>query len=385
MFSFMKKMVMSAVMFGLVFGQTPIIRVKQIGEWKTPEYWWKNQETVQLQTFLADDTSAPAFKNNNFDSWRDDILEMEVTLDDNNTGTNYITSVRFDIAFDNDLITWVEDDGTNTETSINAWTQGNSQVIKGSHISGWTEGDEADDSDYSFEVVHFSNVGYRDSLAVSGNNYEESISDTGYDWLRITMVSHGHDDNNDGVPDKHFGSGDGNQAQLIKLKFRINDVVDNYQPRSFRIPTFYNGNQGYYTYVSDGYLTNYKVYIDGNWGNAVTDNRTFNGGARGDITLHPKLVDVEGFARYIGEWADADGDGVKDNGEDFSQDTYPFWKVVFELDESNPDDNSNWYDIESVADDASVTDEDLSDDVIGDDSGTYYYLQNDRYKVEQQH
>ena len=30
---------------------------------------------------------------------------------------------RFDIAFDNDLITWVEDDGTNTETSINAWTQ----------------------------------------------------------------------------------------------------------------------------------------------------------------------------------------------------------------------------------------------------------------------
>ena len=372
MFQFMKKMVMSAVMFGLVFGQTPIIRVKQLGEWKTPEYWWKAQETLQLQTFLADDVSTPAYKNNNFDSWRDDILEMEVTLDDNNTGTSYITSVRFDIAFDNDLITWVEDDGTNTETSINAWTQGNSQVIKGSHISGWTEGDEADDSDYSFEVVHFSNVGYRDSLAVSGNNYEESISDTGYDWLRITMVSHGHDDNNDGVPDKHFGSGDGNQAQLIKLKFRINDVVDNYQPRSFRIPTFYNGNQGYYTYVSDDYLLDYKVYIDGNWGNAVTDNRTFNGGARGDITLHPKLVDVEGFARYIGEWADADGDGVKDNGENFSQDTYPFWKVVFELDESNPDDNSNWYDIESVADDASVTDEDLSDDVIGDD-GTYYY------------
>ena len=30
------------------------------------------------------------------------------------------------------------------------------------------------------------------------------------------------------------------------------------------------------------------------------------------------------------------------------QDTYPFWKVVFELDESNPDDNSNWYDIEEI-------------------------------------
>ena len=80
MFSFMKKMVMTAVMFGLVFGQTPIIRVKQIGEWKTPEYWWKNQETVQLQTFLADDVSTPAYKNNNFDSWRDDILEMEIIL-----------------------------------------------------------------------------------------------------------------------------------------------------------------------------------------------------------------------------------------------------------------------------------------------------------------
>ena len=138
MFQFMKKMVMSAVMFGLVFDKTPIIRVKQIGEWKTPEYWWKEQETLQLQTFLPDDTSV-TFKNNNFDSWRDDILEMEVTIDDNGAD---LTSFRFDIAFDNDLITWVEDDGTNTETSINAWTQGNSQVIKGSHISGWTEGDE---------------------------------------------------------------------------------------------------------------------------------------------------------------------------------------------------------------------------------------------------
>ena len=66
-------------------------------------------------------THQSAFKNNNFDSWRDDILEMEVTL--MTTIRIYITSVRFDIAFDNDLITWVEDDGTNTETSINAWSQ----------------------------------------------------------------------------------------------------------------------------------------------------------------------------------------------------------------------------------------------------------------------
>jgi len=370
MFHFMKKMVMTAVMFGFVFAQSPIIRVKQIGEWKTPEYWWKNQETVQLQTFLADDVSTPAYKNNNFDSWRDDILEMEVTLDD--VGED-ITAVRFDIAFDNDLITWVENDGTNTETSVNAWSQGNSRVIKGSHITGWTEGDESSGADYSFEVVHYSNVGYQDSIQDDGN--EEAETDNRYDWLRVTMVSHGVDDDDDGTPDKTFGNGNGNQTQLLKLKFRINDVVDNFQPRSFRIPTVYSGNSGYYTYVSDDYLLDYKVYIDGNWGTDSEDN----GGARGDITLHPKLVDVEGFGRYIGEWVDVNGDGTKDNGDDFEQKTYPYWKVVFELDEDNPDvdDNtpfSNWYDIETIADDSNTADEDLSDDVIGDTNGTYYYL-----------
>ena len=249
MFHFMKKMVMTAVMFGAVFAQNPIIRVKQIGEWKTPEYWWKAQETVQLQTFLADDISTPAYKNNNFDSWRDDILELEVTLDD--VGED-ITTFRFDIAFDNDLITWVEDDGTNSETSVNAWSQGNSRVIKGSHITGWTEGDESSNADYSFEVVHFSNVGYKDAIQDNGN--EESITSSDYDWLRITMVSHGVDANNDGTPDKTFGNGNGNQAQLLKLKFRINDVADNYEPHSFRIPTLYDGGSGYYTYVSDDYL-----------------------------------------------------------------------------------------------------------------------------------
>ena len=380
MFSFMKKMVMSAVMFGLVFGQTPIIRVKQMGEWKTPEYWWKNQETVQLQTFLADDISTPALKNNNFDSWRDDILEIEVTLDDNNTGTNYITAFRFDIAFDNDLITWVEPntndvdgqgDDIAAETPINAWNQGNSRVIVGSHIADWNEGDEAsnDSTDYSFEVTYFQNVGYTDSIQSSGN--EQSAVDTSYDWLRITMVSHGRDDNNDNIPDKHFGGGNGVEKQLLKLQFRINDVVDNYEPHSFRIPTLYSGGSGYYTYVSDDYLLDYKVYIDGNWG---TDS-TNNGGARGDITLHPKLVDVEGFARYIGEKTDTDSDGVDDNT--FVQKTYPYWKVVFELDENNANNDpsySNWYNIENIADDANTADEDLSDDVIGDTNGTYYYL-----------
>ena len=372
MFHFMKKVVMTAVMFGMVFAQSPIIRVKQIGEWKTPEYWWKAQETVQLQTFLADDISTPALKNNNFDSWRDDILEIEVTLDD--VGQD-ITSVRFDIAFDNDLITWIENDGTNQETSVNAWSQGNSRVIVGSHISGWTEGDETSNgsTDYSFEVVHFSNVGYTDAIQSSGN--ETSAQDSGYDWLRVTMVSHGNDADSDGTPDKTFGSGNGNQAQILKLKFRINDVADNYEPHSFRIPTYYSGNTGYYTFVSDDYLLDYKVYIDGNFDTAV-DN-TGNGGARGDISLHPKLVDIEGFGRYIGEKTNTDSDGIDD--DTFVQKTYPYWKVVFELDEDNPDVDgdtpfANWYDIEDVADDSNTADEDLSDDVIGDDSGTYYYL-----------
>ena len=189
------------------------------------------------------------------------------------------------------------------------------------------------------------------------------------------MVSHGVDADSDGTPDFTFGSGNGNQAQILKLKFRINDVADNYEPHSFRIPTYYSGNTGYYTFVSDDYLLDYKVYIDGNFDTAV-DN-TGNGGARGDISLHPKLVDIEGFGRYIGEKTDTDSDGVDD--DTFVQKTYPYWKVVFELDEDNPDVDgdtpfANWYDIEDVADDSNTADEDLSDDVIGDDSGTYYYL-----------
>ena len=375
MFHFMKKMVMTAVMFGFVFAQSPIIRVKQIGEWKTPEYWWKAQETVALQTFLADDIATPALKNNNFDSWRDDILEIEVTLDDVDQD---ITAFRFDIAFDNDLITWIENDGTNQETTINAWSQGNSRVIKGSHISGWTEGDETanNSTDYSFEVVHYSNVGYTDSIQSNGN--ETSAVDTSYDWLRITMVSHGNDADGDGTPDKTFGGGNGVQKQLIKLKFRINDVVDNYQPHSFRIPTYYSGNTGYYTFVSDDYLLDYKVYIDGNFDTA--HDNTGNGGARGDISLHPKLVDIEGFGRYIGEKTNTDTDGIDD--DTFVQKTYPYWKVVFELDEANPDVDgdtpfANWYNIESISDDSNTADEDLSDDVIGNfqqGAPGYYYL-----------
>ena len=105
MFRFMKNTVMTAVMFGMVFGQSPIIRVKQLGNWDSPQTWWKNSVTQDLDDFLAQDTNNQAFDNNNFDSWRDKVLEMEVTLDD--VGED-ITALRFDIAFDNDLVTWIE-------------------------------------------------------------------------------------------------------------------------------------------------------------------------------------------------------------------------------------------------------------------------------------
>ena len=372
MFYFMKKMVMTAVMFGLVFGQSPIIRVKQLGNWDSPQTWWKNSVTQDLDDFLAQDTNNQAFDNNNFDSWRDKVLEMEVTLDD--VGED-ITTLRFDIAFDNDLVTWIE----SGETSVNAWSQGDSKVVKGSHISGWTEGDESSNADYSFEVVHFSNVGYQDSLAVGGSNtlVEESIADTRYDWLRVTMVSHGVDADSDGTPDKTFGNGDGEEVQVIKFFFKINDVVDDFAPRAFRIPTFYDGTTGYYTFVSDDYLLDYKVYIDGNWGHHKTADRTFNGAARGDITLHPKLVDVEGYMRYIGEY---------DGTNAYSRNKYSMMKVIFELDETNPDNLSNWRNPRDINYPSSNTDESLTDDVMGsyDDAGTFalgyqhmrYYEQN---------
>ena len=372
MFQFVKSMVMTAVMFGLVFAQSPIIRVKQLGNWDTPQMWWKDSVTQDLDDFLAQDTNNQAFDNNNFDSWRDKVLEMEVTLDD--VGED-ITALRFDIAFDNDLITWVE----SGETSINAWSQGDSKVVKGSHISGWTEGDESSGADYSFEVVHYANVGYQDSLAVGSSTtlVEESISDTRYDWLRVTMVSHGVDADNDGTPDKTFGGGNGVEKQVIKFFFKINDVVDDFAPRAFRIPTYYDGTSGYYTYVSDDYLLDYKVYIDGNWGHHKTADRTYNGAARGDITLHPKLVDVEGYLRYIGEY---------DGTNAYSRNKYPLMKVIFELDETNPDNLSNWRNPRDINYPTSNTDESLNDDVMGsyDDAGTFalgyqhmrYYEQN---------
>lgn len=103
--------------------------------------------------------------------------------------------------------------------------------------------------------------------------------------------------------------------------------------------------------------------------------------ARGDITLHPKLVDVEGYMRYIGEY----------DGSSFTRNKYPMMKVLFELDESNPDNFSNWRNLRDINYPTSNTDESLTDDVMGsyDDAGTFalgyqhmrYYEQNARNNI----
>ena len=323
---------MGALIFlGFVSAQEPIIRVMQIGEYDTPEFWWREQVTHDLQTYLADDKDNPALYNNNFDAWRDSVLVMEVTLDDDGSD---VTALRLDIVFDNDLIDWDHDD---------------TEVLKGSYLTEATEGDSTAGADYSYQVVHYSDVGYIDALQDSDG--EKSEENARYDWLRITMVSH----NGEAFT---FGDGEGEQTQLLKMYFKIEDVVDDFSPRSFRIPTYYEGGEGYYTYVSDDYLLDYQVWIDGNYGTDSTDQ----GGARGDITLHPKLVDVEGYFRYV-QGNNLDGDN-----------TYPYWKVRFELDQSNPDEYNSWYNIEDI-DDESLTDESTidSDDVIGDTESTFWF------------
>ena len=323
---------MGALIFlGFVSAQEPIIRVMQIGEYDTPEFWWREQVTHDLQTYLADDKDNPALYNNNFDAWRDSVLVMEVTLDDDGSD---VTALRLDIVFDNDLIDWDHDD---------------TEVLKGSYLTEATEGDSTAGADYSYQVVHYSDVGYIDALQDSDG--EKSEENDRYDWLRITMVSHNGEEFT-------FGDGEGEQTQLLKMYFKIEDVVDDFSPRSFRIPTYYEGGEGYYTYVSDDYLLDYQVWIDGNYGTDSTDQ----GGARGDITLHPKLVDVEGYFRYV-QGNNLDGDN-----------TYPYWKVRFELDQSNPDEYNSWYNIEDI-DDESLTDESTidSDDVIGDTESTFWF------------
>ena len=342
------------LMLVMSFGytQTPIIRLMQSREYKTPKFWWRDQVTHSLRTYLADDTSEPANKNNNFDAWRDDVMTVAVTIDDNAAN---VSIFRLDIIFDNDIFTWSHD---------------STHVQKGAHIAGWTEGDNALNGHYSYEVVRYANIGYTDGIASNGN--EISVSDSRYDWLRITMVSHN-------VATHKFGGGNGVQKELLKLHFKVNDVADNFNPRAFRVATEYQGGVGWYTYVTNGnYLTAYKVFIDGNYGTESTNLD----GARGDITLHPKLVDVEGYYRYIqgngrgvgAVWDYADADPVWERGP--IENTYPYWKVKFELDRNEANFNpriTNWYNLEVIANDANAADEDGSDDVIGDHTATFLY------------
>ena len=344
----MRKFLAGLMVFvSLIQAQTPIIRVMQSREYKTPKTWWREPLTFNLRGYLADDTtgmstatnaSGVALYNNNFDAWRDSVMTLAVTLQDDGAEE---TAFRIDLVFDNDLIDWNHD---------------STRVEKGSYLSSYTEGDEDYEADYSYEVVRYNDAGYVDSLQTAGSEISQ-VNDR-YDWLRVTMVSHGLDDDGDGNPDMTFGNGANVQTELVKFHFKIEDVVDDFSPRSFRVPTKYNGQTGYYTYVTDGYYaTDYKLYIDGNVG--TSEDGVGNG--RGDITLHPKLLDVEGYLRY-----------VQGNGYD-GDNTYPYWKIRFELDQDNPQSYNSWYNIETVEDESGETDEGTTDDVIGDDQTTYWY------------
>ena len=116
------------------------------------------------------------------------------------------------------------------------------------------------------------------------------------------------------------------------------------------------------------YAVGYKVYIDGNYGTESTNLD----GARGDITLHPKLVDVEGYYRYAQGKDRALGAAWSAPAEN----TYPYWKVKFELDRNEANFSpriTNWYNLEVIANDTNAEDEDGSDDVIGDHTATFRY------------
>ena len=337
----MRKFLAGLMVFvSLIQAQTPIIRVMQSREYKTPKTWWREPLTFNLRGYLADDTtgmstatnaSGVALYNNNFDAWRDSVMTLAVTLQDDGAE---VTAFRIDLVFDNDLIDWNHD---------------STRVEKGSYLSSFTEGDSSAGADYSYEVVRYNDAGYVDSLQTAGSEIAEV--NNRYDWLRVTMVSH----NGDSLT---FGNGANVQTELVKFHFKIEDVVDDFSPRSFRVPTKYNGQTGFYTYVTDGfYATDYKLYIDGNVG--TSEDGVGNG--RGDITLHPKLLDVEGYFRYV--------QGNGHNGDN----TYPYWKIRFELDQSNPQDYDDWLNIETIQDESSETDEGTTDDVIGDDETTYWF------------
>ena len=48
-----------------------------------------------------------------------------------------------------------------------------------------------------------------------------------------------------------------------------------------------------------------------------------------------------------------------------TQETNIYWKVIFELDESNPDNLDNWRNPRDINYPTSLTDESLNDDVMG--------------------
>ena len=350
----MRKFLLSLLMvMSFVYSQTPIIRLMQSRDYKTPKFWWRDQVTHSLRTYLADDASTPALKNNNFDAWRDSVMTVAVTLDDNGAS---VTAFRLDLVFDNDLITWDNTTLTGHDST---------RVEKGAYISSWTEGDNAENGHhYSYEVTWYNNVGYVDSIQTAGS--EKSATNNRYDWLRITMVSHNGNTHT-------FGNGNGNQTELLKLHFKIDDVVDNFGAVDFRVATKYEGSTGYYTYVTNGnYATNYKVYIDGNvgqWQDGI-------GHSRGNITLHPKLLDVEGYYRYIqgngrgigSVWDYGDASPAHEQGP--IENTYPYWKVKFELDRNEANFSpriTNWFNPESISKGTEANHDGTAnkDDVIG--------------------
>ena len=172
------------MMMGVTYAQTPIIRLMQSREYKTPKFWWRDQETFKLRGYLADDTTGlanptngvytstakgVAYKNNNFDTWRDSVMTIAVTMDDDGAT---VTAFRLDIVFDNELFTW-------DNTTITG--HDSTRVEKGAYLANYSEGDTDSTDDYSYEVTWYNNVGYVDSLQTAGS--EKSSSNNRYDWL----------------------------------------------------------------------------------------------------------------------------------------------------------------------------------------------------------
>ena len=57
------------VVMSFLQAQTPVIRLMQSRDYKSPKFWWRDQVTHSLRTYLADDTSTPAAANWSSVSW----------------------------------------------------------------------------------------------------------------------------------------------------------------------------------------------------------------------------------------------------------------------------------------------------------------------------